>query len=59
MKDRNFTLWKENCECSDSILSTSHTKSLGETIQIQDDAKKKHYAKDSSINSATYRYSDT
>ena len=39
MKGRNFTLWKENCECSDSILSTSHTKSLGETIQIQDDAK--------------------
>ena len=39
MKDRNFTLCKKNCECSDSILSTSHTKSLGETIQIQDDAK--------------------
>ena len=39
MKDRHFTLWKENCECSDPILSTSHTKSLDETIQIQNDAK--------------------
>ena len=25
MKDPNFTLCQENCECSDSILSASHT----------------------------------
>ena len=57
MKDPKLTLWKENCECSDSILSTSHKKRLGETIQIQDDAKKQHHVKDSSVNSATFKYS--
>ena len=55
IKDRHLHFEKETCECSDSILSTSHTKSLDETIQIQDDAKKQHHVKDSGVNSATYR----